>query len=191
MHESFPGYARRPWMAAALLLVSLGPSALSADQASKSAVTAAELVKALDAAKLDSIAAPDPSSPDAWVAALYFKDGQLLVVSAKYSASALFTAKLKTREYRDIYIDLQSASLAGTRVFIMDQAADGLVARPRDGGADTWEEKDKTLSFDGEWRKAKMSEAQYLKAFGDADDRYAKMLELLAAQVKSAKNGSN
>ena len=36
----------------------------------------------------------------------------------------------------------------------------------------------------GEWRKAKMTEEGYGKAFADADDRYARLLALLTAQAK-------
>ena len=72
----------------------------------KSAAAAKQLTDALDAAKLDAIAAADPSDPATFVAALYIQGSQLLVVSAKYAAPPLLTAKLKTKEYRDIYMDL-------------------------------------------------------------------------------------
>ena len=52
-----------------------------------------------------------------------------------------------------------------------------------------WDEGDKSTAFDGEWKKAKMSEADYTKAYADADERYAKMLSLLLAQAKSSKPG--
>ena len=178
---------RRPWAAVAALPLALvtglaGTVARAED--SKSAIAARELAMALDAAKLDAIAAPDPSVPGTWVAALYFKDSQFLVVSAQYAAPTLFEAKAKAQNYRDIYIDLNSASIAGTKVFVMDQNADGLARKPANDAADSWEEQDKTVVFDGEWRKAKMSEDDYVRIFGDADQRYAKMLALLTAQVK-------
>jgi len=46
------------------------------------------------------------------------------------------------------------------------------------------------VSFDGDWKKAKISEADYNKAFADADDRYAKLLSMLLAQAKKSKAGS-
>jgi hypothetical protein len=64
-----------------------------------------------------------------------------------------------------------------------------VVGPANDGAADTVEMKDKTIAFDGDWRKAKMSEDDYMKAFGDADERYARMLSLLSAQAKP-KSGS-
>ena len=43
------------------------------------------------------------------------------------------------------------------------------------------------MLFDGDWKKAKLSEEDYLKAFTEADERYTKMLSLLAAQAKTGK----
>lgn len=173
--------------AIAVLAVVVFPSLAAAQGAAQSAAAAKALADALDAAKLDSIAAVDPADPETFVAALYFPGAQLLVVSAKYSAPSLLLDKIASRNYRDIYIDLNSASVAGSKVFIIDQSCDGLVARPGgDRVADTYEHGSSQLAFDGEWRKAKMSEADYMKAFQDADARYAKILNLLAAQAKSA-----
>jgi hypothetical protein len=62
----------------ALVALSLAPAASA--QESKSAALAKQLAAALDAGKLDSIAAKDPDAPDVFVAALYFPGIQLLVV---------------------------------------------------------------------------------------------------------------
>jgi hypothetical protein len=147
----------------------------------RSRSAAKRLADVLDRQKLDSIAAPDPDTPDTFVAALYFPDAQLLVVSAQYAVPQLLQTKLASRDYRDIYIDLNSASVAGTKIFVMDQGADGLVARPEESqGMDTWEQGNKTMTFDGDWRSAKMSEEDYMEAFSAADERYARMLTILA-----------
>jgi hypothetical protein len=177
---------RGPGMTAMLVLVTcLAVPALAAAQPSKSAAAAKQLADALDAAKLEAIAAVDPAEPGAFVAALYFSGSQLLVVSAKYSAPQLLVEKIKKKEYRDIYIDLSSASVAGTKVFLIDQNADGLAARPgENGGCDSWEAGTTTVAFDGEWRKAKLTEDAYLKAFLTAEERYIKILPLLTAQAK-------
>lgn len=154
-------------------------------QGAGSAAAAADLTRLLDAAKLDSIAAVDPADPSLWVAALYFKDSQLLVVSAQYSAPALLTEKMRVKDYRDIYLALFSSPVAGTKVFVMDSSADGLSDRPSNGEApDMWEQKDTTTMFDGQWRKAKVSEEDYRKAFAKADEHYARLLKLLAAQAR-------
>src|SRR4051812_37007635 len=79
-------------------------------QESKSAAIARQLVQTLDAAKLDSVAAPDPATPGAFVAALYIPGTQLLVVSAKYAAPPLLVDRITAKDYRAVYVDLQSAS---------------------------------------------------------------------------------
>jgi hypothetical protein len=166
----------------------LGPAVATAQDAGKSTAAAKQLTEVLDKLKLDAIAAPDPADAGTFVAALYFQGGQLLVVSAKYSAPALMTAKLAKKDYRDIYIDLNAASVAGSKIFVMDQTCDGLVAKPGDNAPDTWEEGPKTTVFDGDWKKAKISEEEYTKAFAGADERYARILTLLADQAR--KSGS-
>jgi len=173
----------RLYVAATVLVLSV--AAVAQAQDSKSGPAAKQLTQALDAAKLDAIAAADPADPGAFVAALYIQGSQLLVVSAKYAAPALLTAKLKTKEYRDIYMDLSSASVAGSKVFIIDSDCDGLARKP-DGnaGPDSWEAGTQQVTFNGEWEKAKLSEDAYKKAFADADDKYVKILTLLTAQAK-------
>jgi hypothetical protein len=155
-------------------------------QDTKSSAAAKQLTEVLDRLKLDAIAAPDPIDASTFVAALYFQGGQLLVVSAKYSAPTLLTAKLAKKDYRDVYIDLNAASVAGSKIFVMDQTCDGLVAKPGDNAPDTWEEGTKTTVFDGDWKKAKISEDEYTKAFSGADGRYARILTLLTEQARKS-----
>ncbi len=176
---------------AVFLLFALSPVVVTsaAQEESKSAAVAKELAQALDAAKLDSIAAADPADPTAFVAALYFQGSQLLVVSAKYSAPTLLVTKIGAKDYRDVYIDLQSASIAGSKVFVQDQLANGLLVKPvDDGAADVWEAANKTVAFDGEWKRAKLSEEDYRKAFSEADQKYTDMLSVL---LKSAKRSGS
>jgi hypothetical protein len=169
---------------ALLSFVAISPAVA---QTSKSATIAKDLATALDASKLEAIAAADPADPSIFVAALYFQGSQLLVVSAKYAAPPLMVAKIKEKNYRDVYIDLSSASVAGSKVFIIDSGVDGLAPKPGDGGADSFEQGTTQVLFDGDWKKAKMSEEDYLKAFGQADERYSKLLTLLATQAKASK----
>ena len=165
-------------------LVALCASDVCAQGSSKSAAAARQLTEVLDRLKLEAIAAHDPADPNVFVAALYFQGGQLLVVSAKYAAPSLLQSKLEKKDYRDIYIDLNAASMAGSKVFVMDQSCDGLVARPSGSqAADTWEQGTTTTVFDGEWRKAKLTEEEYAKAFAGADERYAHILSVLKDQA--------
>src|SRR5438045_9704892 len=104
----------------------LALSAAAQAQEPKSAALAKQLAAALDSGKLDSIAAKDPSAPDVFIGALYFPGVQLLVVCAKYTVPTLLVDKLAKKDYKEVYIDLNSASVPETKVFIEDLGADGL-----------------------------------------------------------------
>ena len=167
-----------------LVLVCLAPAAASA-QESKSSSLAKQLAAALDAGKLDSIAAKDPASPDVFAAALYFPGMQLLVISGKYAVPQLLTDRVGRKEYRDVYLDLNGASPADSKVFIEDPGADGLRAKREENQAfDQCEIGGKRTMFNGDWKTQKMSEDDYMKAYSAADDRYAHILEALLAQAK-------
>jgi hypothetical protein len=174
----------RRLVVAALVVVFLAGGRPGAQPESKSAAAAKELAQLLESAKLDSVASKDPAEKDQYVAALYFT-GQLLVVSARYAAPTLLDQKISKKEYRDVYIDLNSAAIANSKVFIEDLNADGLRAkRDDDQPFDTVEHGATKIALDGEWRKQKLSEADYMKAFGEMDDRYSKMLAILLAEIK-------
>jgi hypothetical protein len=154
-------------------------------QEPKSVPLAKELAQLLDQAKLDAIAAKESAQPDSYVAALYFAGAQLLVVSAKYQVPVLLNEKLAKKDYKDVYTDLNSAFVEGSKVFVMDIGADGLKPKKEDSRFDTCDVGVKSFVFDGEWKKQKLaSEEDYLKAFSDADERYAKMLSALIAEAK-------
>ena len=166
---------------AALLALSIAAPAAAQD--SKSAPLAKQLAAALDAAKLDSIAAKDPDSPEAFAAALYFPGMQLLVVSGKYSVPQLLTTRVANKEYRDVYLDLNGAATG--KVFIEDPGADGLkVKRENNQPFDQAEMSGKRTMFDGDWKAQKLSEQDYTKSFAAADERYAQILAALLAQLK-------
>ena len=167
-------------------LICLAPAVASA-QESKSAPLAKQLAAALEEGKLDSIAAKDPSAPDAFVAALYFPGMQLLVISGKYSVPQLLTERVGRKEYRDVYLDLNGASIADTKVFIEDPGADGIKAKREDNQAfDQCEMAGKRTMFNGDWKMQKMSEQDYMKAYSAADDRYSQILTALLAQAKKS-----
>src|SRR4051812_32987726 len=110
---------------AAILLLS--PAAASA-QDSKSASLVTELVKMLDTMKLDSFAVKG-ASPNEYVGALYFPGTQLLVVSAKFDSPYRADSLLTMKDYRDLYIELNSASVPASKVFVSDLSANGLKAK--------------------------------------------------------------
>ena len=166
-----------------VLSLSLLATTASAEDA-KSVALAKQLAAALTAAKLESIAAQDPSAPDAFIGALFFP-GQLLVVSAKYAVPPLLTTRIGRKEYRDVYLDLNGAAVAHTKIFVEDPGADGLKADHIDNQPfDTYEIDGKRIAFDADWKKQKLSKEEYLKGFADADARYSQMLQALLAEIK-------
>jgi hypothetical protein len=169
------------------VFVSLSVSTSASAQESKSAPLAKQLAAALDAGKLDSLAARDPSAPDLFHAVLYFPGAQLLVVSAKYSVPQLLNDRLMKKEYRDTYLDLNGAAMPDSKVFIQDGAADGLKARNADNQApDIYDASGKQTIFDGDAKRQKMSDQDYQKIFAAADERYAQILMALLEQVKKS-----
>jgi hypothetical protein len=168
---------------AAAAALSVASSAFAQD--SKSAALAHQLSAALDQAKMDSVAARDPGKPDTFIAALYIPGVQLLVVSAKYAAPQLLDPKLAQKNFKDVYIDLNSASVQESKIFIEDLGADGLkLRRDENQPFDAYEESGKRTAFDGDWKKQKLSEDDYKKVFTNADDKYSQMLTALIAQLK-------
>jgi hypothetical protein len=169
---------------AVVSLLACGPATVAA-QESKSAPLVKELTQLLDQHKLDAIAARLPDGADHFAAALYFPGLQLLVVSARYSVPQYVVEKLAKKDYREVYIDLNSASIPESKVFFEDLKADGLQAtRQENDPFDMYEGKGQKLSFDGDWRKAKTTEKEYLDAFAAVDADYAKLLAVLIAQAK-------
>lgn len=168
------------------LLMLVVMSTAAAAQESKSAALAKGLTTLLDGAKLTAIAAKDPSDPDAFVAAMYFSGSQILLVSAKYTPAVLLNEKLAKKDYQEIYIDLNSASVASSRIFIEDLGADGLKMDHPEGVAfDSIDRGGKRTVFDADWKKdQKLTDEQYAKLFGDADALYSRLLQALINQAK-------
>jgi hypothetical protein len=157
----------------------------AAAQEPKSAAPAKELAQLLAARKIDSIAARMPDSKEEFVGALAFP-GQLMVVWAKTTAPAIVNEKLIRKDYKEVYIDLNAASVLESRNFVTDLGPDGIRAKPeqRQGPSDTHDLGAKTMRFDGNWREDKMSESEYMKAYAAADEAYAKAVQALIDELK-------
>jgi len=181
---------RRPLALAALaaMTVTAAPVTAAARQntVSKSAALAKELSALLAQQKRDSIAVRDPIERDRFVAAMIYP-GQLMVITGKYTVPVLLDEKISFGKFMDVYIELNGAAVPSSKTFIEDQFADGLVNGRRQMPHDSVVEGDKTVLFDGDFRKAKMSKDEYNKAFADADEKYSKLLEMLLAQAKGVK----
>src|SRR5688572_5200543 len=139
-------------LALVLLVATLVPAA-PVDRASHSATIATALAKALSEQRLDAIAAQDPDEPDRFIAALFFADSQLLVVSARHASPSLLKARLAHKQYRDVYLELSGSSMAGTSILFQDMNADGLCARLGQATDVVYEGSHKAKVFDGDWDK--------------------------------------
>ena len=175
-------YRLRSVFLAAALVCGAVPAAA---QEPKSASLAVELAQLLDQLKVDSVAARYPGASDQYVGALYFPGSQLLVVSARYQVPELLNTKLASKAYRDVYIDLNSASVPSTKVFVSDLGCNGLKAKREDNQPyDTIEMGGKNLNLDGDWKRVNLSEAEYMKSYQRADEDYMKMLQALLSELK-------
>ena len=150
-------------------------------QESRSAALAGELVKLLDTQKLDSIAA---AQSDAFVGALYIPGSQLLVVRGRFASPDHAALLIKSKKYRDVYLDLFGAAEVKTKVFIYDLGADGL--KLANGSNDTVELAGKSYAFDGDWDKQKISKDEGTKTYETTDQQYQQMLEALVNQLKKS-----
>ena len=156
-------------------------------QEPKSAAPAKELAQLLTSKKLESIAARMPGSLEEFVGALAFP-GQLMVVWAKTTAPSVVNEKLMRKDYREVYIDLNAASVVESRHFVTDLGPDGLRPKPeqKQGPADSHDAGAKSMRFDGGWREKKISEGEYMKAYAEADAAYAKAVQALIDEIKKA-----
>jgi len=172
-------------MMATLAVAVAAPAAAEDAKPSKSSVQAAALAKQLAQAKLQYIATKDPTEPGRFVAAMHLPGSQLLIVSAKYGAPALLNEKVLLGKFQDAYMDLNSASEAATRIIVEDLRADGFtLAKTKDMMRDSFEKNGKRVVFDFDWRKQKLTEAEYFSTLEAADTQYARMLELLIAEAQ-------
>ena len=171
----------------ALLTAFLTWAPLAAPAAAQDGPTAplvAELVDLMTKQQLDAAAVQ--LDADRFAAVLYIPGVQILAVSAQYAAPALLTEKIATRAYRDVYLDLASASVPESKVFIEDMNADGI--KPDRRGDDAFDLYTKGVGqsfvFDGEYRSRNVQEAAYRQAYADAETAYRQMLQALIAELK-------
>ncbi|MDE0829098.1 MAG: hypothetical protein OSB03_07865 [Vicinamibacterales bacterium] len=146
---------------------------------SASAAPARELAQPLEQGQLDSIAAKDSEGDDRFVAALYFP-GRLLVVSARYEVPMFVEAKIAAQEYREVYLDLNTASIVESLVLIGDGGADGLVNGDL---ADSAQVNGLLVRFGGDWSGQELSELEYASRFSEADLAYTRILQALLGAV--------
>ena len=150
--------------AACVLAVVVGAGAPALAQ--ESAELAGELAQLLEANGLDAIAAKDTEGTDRFVAALA-PPGLLLVVSARYEVPMYVEEKIVSGQYREVYMDLNAASIAETKVLITDAGADGLASG--DDSGDNVDTGSGPSKFEGD---------------PAAEAQYSRMLRALIAQAR-------
>ena len=167
-------------------MAALAPVAAAQQQPSQSAAPAAAVRALFDQLKLTSIAAKDPEEPGRYVAALYVADSQLLVISAPYAVPAVIDKYLAEGNYMEAYQSLQSVVSHKGHFFVVDMLTDGLkpVNEPDQAFDSTTTDGGAAIQFDGKWDAQKLSEANYNAKFAKDDARYAKLLKVLATELR-------
>jgi hypothetical protein len=162
--------------------------------ASVSTEKARELASLMAAKKLESFAARDGEDTQRYVAVLLIPNLQLLLVSCKYTQKNDIEYSLYTKNYHTAYQDLRSGVYGSERFMVDDAELNGLVAVPgKNPQHDTiMIEKDRHifdgLFGDGKGRNAKKPLTEvYMKTYSEADARYARLLDVLIAQLKAGK----
>lgn len=168
----------------ALICTAVSAFGLEAVQDGASVTATKNLIRALNEAGLESIASIDPTERGAFVAALHIKGGQLLVVRARHPSVDAVSARLATRQFRDVYLDLQATPTPLGKVFVMDSGADGL---PSDSGQPSnvdvvYEDGTRQIMFNGA-RAQKLSADAYRQQLQDADTKYTRLLNVLFAAL--------
>ena len=170
------------------LVVALLIFGLPLSGAASSTELAADLVKAMEQRSLDIIAAAHPTEPGRFVAAMHIKGAQLLVISGRYSAPALLKEHLIKNDYRQVYLDLNSAADKQGRLFITDSQANGLRLTPdKNAPFDiSWRDMTAQISYNGDWKAQKLNEANYRKRFTEDEAEYVAILEILKNSLAAA-----
>jgi hypothetical protein len=165
--------------------VLLGSTAIASAGAGpgQSAKEALALVSLMKTQGLTTTAAPDPSDPGRFVAAMLIPDVQLLVVAAKSTAADYLASQIGQRQFQEVYATLNATAVPDTKLFFQDMGCDGLT----DSGIDIMYErgKDQTI-FDRDWKRQKMSKADYEAKVEKADDQYGRILALLTQSLQAA-----
>lgn len=160
--------------------------------ASVSSSKAKELMSLMATKKLEAFAIPEPDATDRFIAVMAVPNVQLLLVSASYSRPTDIEYYIYQKEYVNAYRNLKSSTLAASRFFVEDVMGDGLVFTPVKGGLPdsvTVDAAQQKLDGPADPKKrgdTRMAADAYAKNFADFDQRYAKALDALLAELKKS-----
>ncbi|MGE0812536.1 MAG: hypothetical protein AB7O93_04290 [Vicinamibacterales bacterium] len=168
--------------------LALAPT-LAPGQDLHSAPAVERLVTLMRDAGLQSFATKLDGGPDLYVSAMLFPDVQLLVVLGRHQAPGAIDAKIAAKDYQGAYADHNGSTIREGKLFVMDMQADGLAARPSSGAAFdiAYEDGERETRFDGDWKKQKLSQADYKTRIASIDDRYTKAVEQLIAALSASR----
>jgi len=165
---------------------------LAQTPAGLSTAKAKELSAMMKGKNIDSFAVREGQSPNRFVAVMLVPDVQLLLVSAVYSRPTDIEYRIYQKDYAQAYRDLRSGALASERFFVEDVLGDGLMATPaKNAQPDSCIIGTATQSFVGaadpkKSKDTRMALEPYMKAFGEADKRYAELLDGMIQELKKA-----
>ena len=157
-----------------------------------SAAKAKEVMTLMTTKKLEAFAVREAETSDRFIAVMAVPHVQLLVVTATYSRPTDIEYYVYQKEYVNAYRNLKTSTLASNRFFVEDVMGDGLVAVPVKNGlpdAITVDAKQQTLDGPADPKKrndTRMAADAYAKSFADADQRYAKALDGILAELKKS-----
>ena len=177
---------------ALLICAGLAGAAGAQTPSGVSTAKAKELAAVMKGKNIESFAVREGTSPNRFVAVMLVPDVQLLLVSAAYSRPTDIEYRIYQKDFSTAYQDLRNGTLASERFYVEDFLGDGLIATPAknaqpdsvtigtaaqlfEGAADPKKRNDKRLPADA-----------YLKAFTEADKRYADLLAALIQELKKA-----
>ena len=168
-----------------LLIALFWAAAPNASAGAASPELARKLMSLMAERGLQSIATRDPAAPDRFVAAMAFPGVQLLVVAARHRTPMLVESQLAHNQFGEVYAELQSAAIAESKLFFQDMGGDGLAGDPESVDV-MYEQGTRQTLFDGDWKRMKMSKADYDRKLSEADERYTQLLTILvSAAVKT------
>ena len=164
----------------AICLVALStPAAAQESRPGTSPVVVKQLVAAMAARQIDTIAAVDPEEPGRLLGALVVGD-QLMVMSTRHKAAEYLELQIGKRQFREVYMSLQDGIAEG-RLFFHDLGCDGFGT----GDLDIFYEgaKGRTL-LDGNWMAQGLTEVEYTEKRRAAEEKYVRALSTLLEAVK-------
>jgi hypothetical protein len=182
------------WVAAACAAACVGQLTVGAQEpTATSAAPVKELVALLQSKKLEAYAVRDTTDASRFVAVLLVPGVQLMLVSAGYGRPTDVEYRIYMKDFMNAYMDLNSSVLSKDKVFFEDRLCDGLVVKPTDGIDDAVTIGADKRVFDGEFADPKkkkdakkISQADYFKAYTEADAQYTKLLTMLLNELKKS-----